>query len=134
MSICLPASVKILEEGSFMLCNSLCSLTFESGSKLSRIEAKAFQGCSRLTSIVIPKSIEELRPRWALGSSLYRVIFESASSLQRMVEGGKADLSRRIDIQILDSDCALTFPGYSVEMVHAGDVVIRLVKISRNRK
>jgi hypothetical protein len=40
-SICLPASVEFLGEHSFSHCRSLSSFTFESGSKLSRIEACA---------------------------------------------------------------------------------------------
>jgi hypothetical protein len=43
---------------------SLSSVTFESGSALTRIEANAFSNCSSLQSIWLPPSVEvaHLRP------------------------------------------------------------------------
>jgi hypothetical protein len=39
----IPSSVVVLGEGSFSGCESLASVTFESGSRLERIEESAFQ-------------------------------------------------------------------------------------------
>jgi hypothetical protein len=52
----IPSSVVVLSKWSFHECKSLESVTFESGSRLERIEEYAF--CeSGLTSILIPSSI-----------------------------------------------------------------------------
>jgi hypothetical protein len=55
-SIEIPSSVVVLGEGSFASCYSLESVTFESGSRLERIEERAFYG-SRLKSIEIPPCV-----------------------------------------------------------------------------
>jgi hypothetical protein len=52
-SICIPYSVVVLGKWSFYECESLESVTFESGSRLERIEESAFSE-SGLTSIKIP--------------------------------------------------------------------------------
>jgi hypothetical protein len=54
-----PSSVEIIGEACFVRCGSFTSLTFESESKLSRIETYAFQE-SGLIEIVIPSSVEIL--------------------------------------------------------------------------
>jgi hypothetical protein len=48
----------MLGERCFLRCKALSSVTLETGSKLSRIEASAFSGCSSLSSNCIPASIE----------------------------------------------------------------------------
>jgi hypothetical protein len=55
-SIVIPSSVVVLGQGSFYECESLESVTFESGSRLERIEELAFSG-SGLRSIEIPGSV-----------------------------------------------------------------------------
>jgi hypothetical protein len=52
----IPSSVVILGKSSFDQCKSLESVTFESGSRLERIEESAFH-VSGLKSIEIPGSI-----------------------------------------------------------------------------
>jgi hypothetical protein len=124
-SICLPASVESLGERSFMCCESLSSLTFESGSKLNRIERLAFDRCFKLKSIVIPRSTRELRNGWARDSSLVCLIFESSLSLRTMIENDQVDLNpgfrikfkKGFTIKFVDRDCGLDFRGYSVENV-----------------
>jgi hypothetical protein len=56
--ICIPSSVTIICAGCFCACDNLSRLTFELGSKLSRIERNAFEQCASLSSIAIPSSIE----------------------------------------------------------------------------
>jgi hypothetical protein len=103
-------------------------LTFESGSKLNRIEALAFSLCYSLQSVHIPQSVSTLAPNWATTSSLTQVIFESGASLRTMIETSQVDLAGNFDIAILHWDCALVIPGYSAHVVPtAGDSVL-LVK------
>jgi hypothetical protein len=105
----------------------------ESGSRLARIDAKAFNRCSSLESIWIPRSIKELSKDWARFSSLHQVVFESALSLRIMLEMDKVDLSEDFEIKFVECDCALEFPGYFVQTVRASDDVIRLVKVRLQR-
>jgi hypothetical protein len=51
-----PASVVVLGRESFRRCESLESVTFESGSRLERIEERVFCG-SGLKSVLIPSSV-----------------------------------------------------------------------------
>jgi hypothetical protein len=130
-SVTLSRDIEILGTGCFSACRVLSSLSFESGSKLSRIEANAFSDCLHLRSIVIPQSIQELRKDWASRSSLHEVTFESALSLRKMIESDKVDLSSYFEVKFIERDCALDFPGYSVESVRTGaNDLFRLVKIS----
>jgi hypothetical protein len=52
--------VKTLCEQCFSHCRSLSAVTFESGSRLSRIESYAFEYCTRLASICLPASLISL--------------------------------------------------------------------------
>jgi hypothetical protein len=67
-SIVIPSSVIVLGKGSFARCESLEWVTFESGSRLERIEENAFYG-SGLKSIEIPGSVT------FLSGSAFVVIF-----------------------------------------------------------
>jgi hypothetical protein len=55
-SITIPRSLKILGSSCFSFCQSLSSITFESDSRLKRIEARALQNTS-LRSAVIPPTV-----------------------------------------------------------------------------
>jgi hypothetical protein len=74
--------------------------------------------------------VKELRKDWALGSSLRLVIFEFGFSLRRLIETDKVDLSHGFEIQFLECNRELNFPGYSVQPVHGAKGVFRLVKTS----
>jgi hypothetical protein len=113
-AILIPASVESLGDECFSLCIVLSSLTFESGSKLFRIGARAFVNCSRLESIVIPRSIQELVKDWGLGSSLREVTFESAASLQGMIDRDAVDLWGGFSIKIGDCDSDTDYLGSSI--------------------
>jgi hypothetical protein len=82
--VVIPSSVESLGRGCFSNCKSLSSVTFESPSKLVRIEACAF--CwSRLTYLVIPSSVESLGEAcFSYCTSLSSVTFESQSKLVRI--------------------------------------------------
>jgi hypothetical protein len=129
----LNRDIEIVGSGCFSDCRWISSLTFESGSKLRRIEEKALSGCSSLHSIVLPGCIENLRRDWALGSSLCKVIFESGSSLRRMIESDKVDLSADFDVEIVECDCPLDFPGYRCDRVSGYNGSIVLLKKSSVR-
>jgi hypothetical protein len=83
-SIVVPSSVVALGKQSFRDCESLESVTFESCSRLERIDESAFQG-SGLKSIVIPCSVVVLGGSSFSGCrSLKSVIFESHSRLKQI--------------------------------------------------
>jgi hypothetical protein len=58
-SIIIPKSVEVLCKECFSNCKSLTSITFESDSRLQRIEERAFAGTG-LKSIIVPSSVEVL--------------------------------------------------------------------------
>jgi hypothetical protein len=84
-SICIPASVEILEKCCFLGCSSLSGLTFELGSRLTRICESAFAYCSSLVSICIPVQVEEIQSEcFRECHSLTNVVFEAGSRLVRL--------------------------------------------------
>jgi hypothetical protein len=62
--IAIPCDIEILRSSSFSWCESLTSISFESNTRLTRIEPDAFPSSS-LQSIVIPRGVE------ILGSSCF---------------------------------------------------------------
>jgi hypothetical protein len=85
-SIVIPSSVLVLEKGSFYECKSLESVTFETGSRLERIEESAFSR-SGLKSITIPSSvIVSGKESFRECKSLKSVTFESGYRLERIEE------------------------------------------------
>jgi hypothetical protein len=59
-SICIPSSVEIVCEGCFCFCETLSSVMFEIGCKISVIEEGAFGYCDSITSICIPATVKTL--------------------------------------------------------------------------
>jgi hypothetical protein len=57
------------------------------------------------------------------------VIFESALSLRMMIETDKVDLGGNFCIRFAKRDCALDFPGYSLQTVEGLDNLFHLVKM-----
>jgi hypothetical protein len=80
--ICIPRSVERLCYRCFYRCDSLWTVTFESGSRLSSIEEFAFKQCTSLSSICIPSSVRNLSELcFAECISLATIGFESPSNV-----------------------------------------------------
>jgi hypothetical protein len=70
-------------------CFSLSTVTFEFGSKLSRVDASAFRNCSSLTAIWIPYYIQNVLRKRKFRRHL-RILGPSALDGIRLVEGWDA--------------------------------------------
>ncbi|WP_410261219.1 leucine-rich repeat protein [Alistipes putredinis] len=95
-SIEIPASVETIEATAFSDCSKLATVTFEKGSQLKIIGGGysssyyygAFLGCSSLTSIEIPASVETIEATaFSDCSKLATVTFEKGSQL-KIIGGG----------------------------------------------
>ena len=88
VSISIPAGVKTIGNGTFNLCTSLQTVTFEKGSQLKAFENSSgwggvFQSCTSLTTIEIPASVETIKYSAFNGcTSLKTVTFEKGSQLK----------------------------------------------------
>ena len=89
----IPASVETIEASAFKGCSKLTTVTFEKGSQLKTIGGDgsfygAFYGCTALTSIEIPASVETIEATAFKGcSKLATVTFEKGSQL-KTIGGG----------------------------------------------
>jgi hypothetical protein len=59
-SLCIGRDIRELCDACFLAQTSLVDVTFEADSRLQRIGAEAFSNCPRLSSIVVPASVETL--------------------------------------------------------------------------
>lgn len=92
----IPASVEVIDACAFRGCNKLTSITFEKGSRLTRLGGGyiedfcfgCFANCSALISIDIPASVKVIDAGvFYKCTSLTDVFIESGSQLQ-IIEGG----------------------------------------------
>jgi hypothetical protein len=83
-SVVIPRQVETLGWSCFDGCESLSSISFESDSRLQRIESSVFSNSS-LKSISIPRNVEILGSScFSYCRSLSSISFESDSRLQRI--------------------------------------------------
>ena len=95
-SIEIPASVETIESTAFKNCTALTTVTFEKGSQLKTIQGGAsslyygaFFGCTSLTSIEIPASVETIGvAAFKNCKALTTVTFEKGSQL-KTIRGGR---------------------------------------------
>jgi hypothetical protein len=84
-SICIPANVENISDYCFSSWQSLIEVSFEPGSKLTRVELRAFGGCRSLPSLVIPAQLEIMAYDVFLGcTSLSELIFDLPSRLRQL--------------------------------------------------
>jgi hypothetical protein len=76
--------IEVLGKSCFA-CSNLETVTFESESRLTRIEESCFEKCS-MKSICIPRNVEILGKSCFYSSKLESFTFESESRLTRMEE------------------------------------------------
>jgi hypothetical protein len=84
-SFTVPSSVETIRDRCFQHCQRMATITFEEPSQLKRIGEGAFLNC-RLSSIVIPASVEEIDGSAFLGCPLL-VIEVAAGSRNFKIEG-----------------------------------------------
>ena len=103
-SIEIPASVETVEAAAFLGCSQLATVTFEKGSQLKIIGGGysssyyygAFLGCSSLTSIEIPASVETIEATaFKRCSKLTTVTFEKGSQLKTIGGGFDTNVGYR---------------------------------------
>jgi hypothetical protein len=81
-SISIPASVQRICQGCFTTCRKLAAVDFDPESRLSVLEAYAFESSSLLTSISIPSAVERIGDRcFFLCYELSKVTFQPDSKL-----------------------------------------------------
>ena len=106
VSISIPAGVKTIGNGTFNLCTSLQTVTFEKGSQLKAFENSSgwggvFQSCTSLTTIEIPASVETIgyNAFWFC-TSLQTVTFEKGSQLKTIKGNAFANCTALTSIEI----------------------------------
>jgi hypothetical protein len=99
-AIVVPRSVRVLAQFCFESCNSLASVTFESGSGLSEIGAFAFAS-SGLRSIVLPASVQVIGDyAFADCGSLASAMFKEKSNLRTIGYSAFKDCPCQAEVKI----------------------------------
>lgn len=85
--ICLPTSIKRIEENAFSSCSSLRHIIFADPSNLKTIGKAAFNHCSSLKIVQIPDSVETIEWGAFNESGVEKIIFTPNSKLTEMCSG-----------------------------------------------
>jgi hypothetical protein len=123
-SLFIPSSVEKLGRECFIRCESLSTVTFESGSLLSNILDRAFCGCRSLLSICIPSSVTHLGGEcFSRCESLSTVTIESRSKLstvgtRQLFEGCRSLQSLFIPSRLSDLFHKYEGKGFRIEFTH----------------
>jgi hypothetical protein len=89
--VCIPASVTAISVSFFAGFDALSIVSFEFGSKLSRIEEYAFQRCGSLACVSLPSSVTVLESKCFLACTLLTNVFlDRNSSLREIRESAFA--------------------------------------------
>jgi hypothetical protein len=131
-------SIESLGPGCFHGCSFLVSLSFERGSRLTRIGESAFSNWSRLMAVLIPASVELLGKECFLAPSLSELAFESGSALIRIDESAfRACLLLRSvciprSVTVLGESCFSTCHSLSTLTFESGSRVILIDEFAFN--
>jgi hypothetical protein len=138
-SICIPRTVEVIGREAFSCCGQLTSVVFESDSRLRRIERSAFFLSSKLTSICIPESIEELGDGWHFGTWFREIVFESLDPIRRMVAENRfrmpghplSFVAHSVDVEPPEGGDQELVPGYTATLETPG--LLRFTRIPEAR-
>jgi hypothetical protein len=114
-SILVPASVEVLQGLCFWTrrhISQLESVTFEPGSRLSRIEDHAFDACPSLKSITIPASVEFMDALSFCGSGIRRLDVEPGNPFYRNVDDFVVRLDESKLIFYCGSEAEVIIPDF----------------------
>jgi hypothetical protein len=134
--VIIGSDIEILDEESFSVCLSVCSLTFEPVSKVQRIGSLAFFYCLSLISIFIPASVKILCfSCFRACTSLSDVCFESDSNLQQIESFAFSDCSSLTSVcipasvEILCTSCFIGCESLSLVTFEPGSRLRYIVEI-----
>jgi hypothetical protein len=140
VSACIPSSVEILYQRCFLGARALSTVTFEAGSKLSRIELLAFEYCISFSSICILSSVGILHAAcFSECRALSSVTFEVASRLSHIETSVFSSCTSLSSIRIpapvtvLGSACFLGCERLSSVTFEAGSRLSRIESLAFSR-
>jgi hypothetical protein len=110
-------NIEILESNSFSQCKLLSSITFESNSRLTRIESEAFS-FSSLQSIVIPRNVEFIDGSAFFGVTLSSISIESGNENLVIENGLLIDVVHQKLIQNFSNSSTIEI-GRNVEILES---------------
>jgi hypothetical protein len=93
LSICIPASVRVIGKCCFMRCALLSMLEFQSGSNLTRIGKSAFACRRSLDSLCIPTLVERIGAWAFLESGITEISVDENNAYFRVAGGFPLDSS-----------------------------------------
>jgi hypothetical protein len=127
--------IETIAPGCFAACSGLWTVTFENGSKLSRLERRLFGDCSSLLGICVPASVQRIRKHcFADCKMLATVSFEAESQLSRIEASAFSRCSSLSSIclpsavELIDEDCFTGCEKLAAVTVESGSRLRRIDK------